>query len=481
MSKRLHMTKQLVEIKVTEISKNGYGLGIAENSVGNSEMFEIPFTLPGDVIKAEIIREKENANLASLKSIVKPSPLRVTPKCVHFTTCGGCRLQHIPYKGQLLHKEKIIRDCFANLISEKVVVHPIVAAKTPWHYRNKMDYTFSSSESGKLQLGLIQEGTKGSVLNINECFLSSQWFLDALICVKRWWETSKIPAYDPVNNKGVLRYLTLREGRRSGDRMVILSIANRNDFEFHIRHIEKFVSQIAEYVKPHQEENELSIYLRILQANEGTTSNQYDMLLYGPGFIRESLKIAIDSEMENQALQFEVGPSSFFQPNPQQAEALYSTALKMAKLTPESVVYDLYCGTGTIGICASKFVKKVIGIELSPETAANARANVKLNNVDNFFIYSGAVRHVLSQLQAGGVPAPDIVIVNPPRVGLDFEAMAHLLELKPPTILYISCYPSSQAMDVETLFSNGYTLTDLQPVDKFPQTNHVENIALLKR
>lgn len=472
------MTEHLIE--VTEMSRSGKGLGTVYTDDGAIPC-EVPFTVPGDRIKAFQTSIKDGIAQGSLQSVVDASPLRTAPRCKYFTRCGGCSFQHIKYDAQLLHKEKIVRDCFASLLTGEVVVHPIMAPKVPWNYRNRMDYTFSYDEQGKCSLGHVEVGTKGTVINVEECHLCPQWFMEAVAGVRQWGEASKIPAYDPVNNTGVLRYLTLREGRRSGDRMVMLTISSRDDFEFGLRHIEKFVACVTSFAKPHQENNHLSIFLRIHRATEGSPSSYYDMLLSGPGIIREGLKMHVDKEKEPTLLSFEVGPSSFFQPNPQQAEIFYSRALEMAKLTTESVLYDLYCGTGTIGLCAAKYVKKVIGIEISSETASNARANVKLNACDNMVVYSGAVRHLLDHLRESGEPAANIVVVNPPRVGLDAEAMQHLIKMNPATIVYISCFPPSQAKNVAELIEQGYELAELQPVEHFPQTLHVENIALLHR
>lgn len=467
------MTELQIEITITELSRAGHGLGSAKDE----KIYEVPFTLPGDTVKALVSSEGK----AALISVITPSPLRVAPRCIHFGKCGGCKLQHIPQKGQLLHKEKIIREIFASSITSGTVVHPIMASKMPWNYRGKMDYTFSRDEKNKAQLGLIENGTKGKVISLEECHISPKWFIDALFCIKQWWEFSKIPHYNPLTNKGVLRYLTLREGRRSGDRMIILTVANQSSFDLNIGILEKFVAQVIEYVKPHQQENQLSIYLRILQAQEGATSNHYDMLLSGPGFIREGLKISLSDDKEATNLQFQIGPSAFFQPNPQQTELFYSKALQMIGLSEGITIYDLYCGTGVLGVCASKYVKNVISVDLSSESASSARANAKLNNCENLKVYSGAVRHVLNQLAADGSPIPDVVIVNPPRSGLDAEAHQHLVKLNPAIILYISCNPKTQAENVLNLLKHGYYLAELQPVDQFPQTNHIENIALLKR
>lgn len=474
------MKSNLVEIRVTGISKNGNGSATIQHDQCELKC-EIPFTLPGDLVKAEIAHTKDGLATATLKEIVAASPLRIAARCQHFTICGGCRFQHIPYQEQLLHKEKLVRDCFAALIGKDVQVHPIIPCETLWGYRNKMDYTFSYNENGAYHLGHIQDGSKGCVVNIEECHLSPPWFVDALAVIRQWWEMSKMRPYDPTTNEGTLRLLTLREGRQSGDRMVILTIANSTDFELNLRHIEKFVSCLSEHMQPPQKENQLSIFLRIHQTEKGTSSSQYEMLLYGPGFIREKLKIKIQDDQEPEDLIFEIGPSAFFQPNQMQTEVLFSHALRMAGLTKESVVFDLYCGTGVLGLCASKFVKQVVGIELSPEAADNARTNVRLNECSNMSIYSGAVRHVLNEFKRNCAPQPDIVIINPPRSGLDPMAMQLLMQLKAQTLLYVSCMPETQAKNIEFLTKNGYRLTAIQPIDQFPHTNHVENVTLLER
>jgi 23S rRNA (uracil1939-C5)-methyltransferase len=467
-------------IKITELSKCGKGQGAVKKD-GETLTCQVPFTLPGDVVKLQVNDSRNGVACGTLQKILTPSPLRTLPRCTHFTQCGGCTFQHMPYKAQLLHKEKIIKESFGPLLDESVIVHPMLASNNLWRYRNKMDYTFGYDGAGNCALGNIQAGTKGVVVNIQECFVSPQWFMDALICIKQWWESSKIAAYDPVNNKGILRYLTLREGRRSGDRMVVLTVSSNNEFDLHVRQIEKFVATVVEYVKPHQQDNQLSIVLRIHQASKGCASNQYDMLLYGPGVAREGMKIQLAQDQEPVLLTFEVGSSSFFQPNPQHSELFYSRALAMAGINKESVVYDLYCGAGVLGVCASKFAKRVIGVELSSEIAVNARRNVQLNQCDNMIVYTGAVRHILRAFKDNEEPQPDVVIVNPPRAGLEPLALQNLMELNPPAILYLSSLPSTQAKNIQKLVDGGYRLVEIQPGDQFPQTRHMENVALLRK
>jgi 23S rRNA (uracil1939-C5)-methyltransferase len=206
------------------------------------------------------------------------------------------------------------------------------------------------------------------------------------------------------------------------------------------------------------------------------------MHLYGSEYIREIIKIQPVANGQSVSLQFNVGPSSFFQPNTTQAEIFYSKAIQLAQIPKDGVVYDLYCGTGTLGICAAQIAKQVVGIELFPDAALDARTNVTNNNLSNVTIMSGAVRYVLKQIQDEGLfPAPDVVMIDPPRPGLDPDAMKHLITLNPQRIVYLSCNPTTQARDVSELLQHGYRLEVIQPIDQFPQTYHIENIVILSR
>lgn len=473
------MLNEIVDIKVTEITKNGNGIGEFKGNHHEKYQCEVPFSLPGDFVKVKITSLMNGTFKGHIQKVIVPSPLRVSPRCSHFGSCGGCSLQHIPYKGQLLHKEKIIRQLFENQLSETTKLYPIIGCKSIWNYRSKMDLTFSVDSSGKHKLGLIQNGTKGCVVNLNECHISPQWFMDAQICIKQWWEESKIRAYDPITNQGVLRYLTLREGRRSGDRMVILTIVNNNENELSVHKIEKFVARVNNSLKPHQQDNHLSIVLRIQQCSVGLPTHQYDMLLSGNGILREGIKVSQNDESDSTTLYFDVDACSFFQPNPQQAEAFYSRALQMAQVDSDKVVYDLFCGIGTFGICISKYVKQVVSIDILSESIVSAQNNAKHNQCTNILYFSGAVRHVLAQLKQQKIQGPDAVFVNPPRPGLDPQSMAYLIELNPKKIVYASFNPVTQAQDIQAFLKNGYSLVEIQPFDFFPHTKNVECISLL--
>lgn len=470
---------RVVEIEIKELSKKGNGLGLVKRQDGTSYQVEVPFTMPGDKVRAALIRKRGGVYGSRLEEIITPSPDRIMPRCVHFGTCGGCRFQHLSYEQQLKHKESLVEQCFAKLLPPNVTIDPIVAAEQPWHYRNKMEYTFSSDAAGKKYLGLVMDSSRGKVFNISECFLTDSWFVSAVKTVREWWQESNLDAYHLLRDTGSLRTLTLREGQRTGDRMVILTVSGNPDFALHKGHLESFVAFLRDTVEPSNPSSHLSIFLRIQQIARGMTTNTYEMLLYGPDHIREVLQIKLQPNEPPLSLVFHISPSTFFQPNTRQAEQLYSTAINMAQIPQNAVVYDLYCGTGALGLCSSKFAKEVIGIDVSPESALDARTNAQRNGCKNVTIITGAVRYVLSHLPERKIPAPDVVMVDPPRPGLDPEAIRELLTLKPPKILYVSCNPITQALNVAELLQHGYRIAAIRPVDQFPQTYHIENIVVL--
>ena len=474
--------KRVAEIKIVEYSKTGNGIGFIEQPNGQQFQVQVPFTMPGDVVRALLLRKRGGVYLSLLEEIVQPSKDRIKPQCVHFAVCGGCRWQHIPYEMQTNCKEGSVRQAFAHLLNPDIDFRPIITSDQPWQYRNKMEFSFSSNAAKTHFLGLVMDSGKGKVLNLTECHLVDTWYLDVLKSVREWWNESGLDSYHASTNTGSLRTLTLREGKRTGDRMAMLTVSGNPEFSLQKHHLDSFVAFIKEAAKPSDPNSKLSIFLRIQQVGKGMPTNFYEMLLYGPDHIREILHIQLDPDEKPVTLKFNISPVAFFQPNTLQAEKLYSTALQMAQIPKNGIVYDLYCGTGTLGICAAKHAKEVVGIELSPESALDARTNASQNGLSNVTILSGAVRHVLSQMQQEHrFPEPDIVMVDPPRPGLDPDALKQLIALNPAKILYVSCNPVTQAANITELLEHGYRIVAIQPIDQFPQTYHIENIVVLTR
>lgn len=471
-----------VEASLTDLNSSGNGIGQFTRLDGMTVDTEIPFALPGDVVKAKLWKKKRGKYLAILEEIVTPSPLRIQPRCIHFGVCGGCRWQNLPYPEQLRLKQDKVLECFKDLLTPDVDIRPPIPCSPLWGYRNKMEFSFSRDALNRKFLGLIMDSSKGKVLNLTECHLVSPWFMEALRTTRTWWDETTLDAYHPHKNTGALRTLTLREGKRTGDRLVMLTVSGNPDFAIHKKDLESFVAFLRDTIEPTDPNANLSIFLRIQQVAKGMSTNFYEMLLYGPDHFREHMDVAIDSTKEPKHLTFEISPTAFFQPNTDRAEQLYSLALQMIGIDKNSVVYDLYCGTGTLGICAASSAKQVIGIDLSAESVLNARTNATLNGMSNVTILSGAVRHLLSQIkEEKKYPLPDIIVLDPPRPGLETEAIEGVLGLRAKKILYISCNPVTQAVNIAELVQGGYRIVAMQCIDQFAHTPHIENFVALER
>lgn len=473
------MTKQIrtVDVDISEWTTEGIGRGFWLSPDGRSWAVDVPFTAPGDKVTVNLLKRKKGVYASKAVEWLTLSNQRIAPQCRHFGKCGGCKWQHISYAEQLKQKEKWLADLLKPYLDRSVTWHSIIPCDPPWNYRNKMELTFSSDRAGNRYLGLILQGTKGHVFQMQECHLMQAWMMDANHTVVNWWEASALEAYRSIANTGALRTLTLREGIRSGDRMVMLTVSGNPSYALNQKQIQNFIDALKKAITPSKEGAKLSLFLRIQQIAKGKPTQFFEMLLDGPDHIREMMTIETAGK-KSHALQFQISPSAFFQPNTVQAERLYSRALQLTDLSPNSLVYDLYCGTGTLGLCLAKQVREVIGIELSPESSLDARENAKANQLENISILTGDVGHLLPTLLEEK-RRPDAVLVDPPRVGLDMKALKNVIEAKAPVLTYISCNPATQVANLDLLIQGGYRLKAVQPVDQFPQTSHVENILVL--
>ena len=473
---------QQIEVDIVGFTKKGNGFGYFERRDKTCWPVEVPFTIPGDRAKALLLRKKSGIYRSILDEIVISSKERTAAKCRHFGNCGGCRWQQMEYQKQIEEKNGLIHRYFSEFVDKSVRFFPIAASDSPWQYRNKMEFSFSSDRKGNHYLGLMLDQGKGRVLDVKECHLPNSWFVEALDAVRNWWNESDLEAYHCRKDLGSLRTLTLREGKRTGDRMVNLTVSGNPDYALKKHHLEGLTAFVRDAIEPVDPNQLLSIFLTIQQIKKGSPTQFYEMHLYGSDTIREILYIPVKDSQKKEPLTFYISPAAFFQPNTLQAEKLYALALDMADLSGSEVVYDLYCGTGTLGICAAKRAKEVVGVELSPESAHDARHNAKENGFQNITIITGSVKEVLQNLQLErGYPKPDVVLVDPPRAGLERPAIQQIIELNPSKLIYISCNPATQAENLGELLQNGYRLEAIQPVDQFPHTVHIENIALLKK
>jgi len=458
--------QEVVELTIDSLSPRGYGVGTRVREAPLAPMpVEIAHVLPGDRVLVEMRRKMKGVRRGRLLEVLEASPDRVETPCKHARVCGGCSWQQMAYHAQLREKERRVIEAFGS----RDKLRPIIAAPQIFRYRNKMEFSFSENRGGMRYLGLMIAQAEPYVYNTEECHLCHPWFSEVLQATRSWWEASGLKAYNPPKDEGTLRYITLREAVRTQQKMAILNVSGNAEFAPSRAQLDAFVVAIRAVAG-----EDISLFLRVHQTKKGRPTQFYEMLLSGPDHIVEEL------HLQGGKLSFKISPSSFFQPNTLQAERLYDTALGLLAPFKPSLVYDLYCGTGTLGMAASRTAASVIGIELSPEAVLDAKENLQRNGITNCTFIQGDVGKTLTQLQASqDSRRPDAVIVDPPRAGLDPLALEHVKALRPKVLLYVSCNPLTQAENIRELGKVGYIIEALQPVDQFPHTYHIENIALL--
>jgi len=447
-------------LEIQKFNSKGYGVGL----LPLGKEIDIAHTIPGDTVRVEWRKKKKGPQTGRLLEVVAASLDRTSARCAHAATCGGCAWQQMGYEAQL--KEKMRR--VARAFGDSCQVEPILPCDEPFGYRNKMEFTFSQNRAGARFLGMMIAQAEPYVFNLTECHLCPPWFAAAVQKARDWWEASGLEAYYPPQDTGTLRYLTLRYAVRTDHKMAVLNVSGRPEFAPSRSALEGFAEAIRAAAPG------ASVFIRIHQAVKGRPTEFFEMLLAGSDHIVEKL------HLKQGTLSFKISPTSFFQTNTLQAEKLYDTALSF--LGQAETVYDLYCGTGTLGMAAAASAHNVVGIELSPEAVLDAEENCKRNGIGNMAVHQGDVGKVLTRLmESPGFARPDAAIVDPPRAGLDPLALHHLKTLLPRTIVYISCNPATQAENIKELVDAGYRLKRLQPVDQFPHTYHIENIALLEK
>lgn len=432
--------------------------------------------VPGDEVLVELGKRRRKVCRGWVKDVLQPSPLRVAPRCRHVPFCGGCPWQEVDYKAQLKIKQEWIDSLFKDALTATTVVHPILPCSDPWHYRNKMEFSFSQDRQGTPYLGLMLREGRGKVFNLLECHLTSSWFAEAVLATRRFWEASGLHAYHPYRDTGSLRTLTLREGIHTKNKMAILTISGNPEFALTKAQMRQWAALVRATVPEHLP---LSCFVRIQQAIKGQPTRFYEIHLSGPSSMREELHL--ETSQGPSSFTLHISPSSFFQPNTRQAEILYSRALAIVNPSSEAHILDLYCGTATIGMAFARYVKQVTAIELNPYALLDAEENCKHNQLENLRLVKGDAGEKLAEVLLEGGPPFDTIIVDPPRCGLGTKAMDVVLQAKAKQILYIACNPLTQAAEVKQFLQNGYKLMTIQPVDQFPHTPHVENIAFLKK
>jgi 23S rRNA (uracil1939-C5)-methyltransferase len=445
---------EMLELRVDSLAYGGNGVARHDGFV----VF-VRRALPGDTVRARVTKVKRGFAEAVVEEVLTPSPDRVQAPCAHFGLCGGCRFQDYAYERQLEAKAAQVRDALTRLGGfADPPLEPAVPAASHFRYRNKLEYSFAQTDAGPA-LGFHRAGRWDEVLPVDECLLTTELGNAIRDAVQAWAREEGLEPYDQAAQTGYLRHLVVREGRNTGQALVQLVTAGGRKFE------EGYLVEVLRRFPQVR-----SIHWAVNDTPAEVT-NLPSTLLWGEDAIEEEIL----------GLRFRVRPNAFLQTNTEMAETLFALAREYAGLTGGETVYDLYCGTGTIGLALAPQALTVWGVEISEESVACAIENAELNGITNAAFFAGNVSLALEEL-AERSGRPDVVVVDPPRAGLAGKAVRRMARLEAPRIVYVSCNPTTLASDLKALRDDfGYELLRCRPVDMFPHTPHIESVSVLER
>jgi len=469
----------VIELAVEKFADRGKGLariGAAEDGTGGYVVF-VEGGVPGDRVRAQVRKRKGAWAEARTLEVLEASPLRTTPRCEYFGTCGGCKWQHVAYEAQLEMKRQAVADALRHtggfdLEALGIEVQPALGCDDAYFYRNKMEFSFAARRwltdeeiatgdafDRDFALGLHAPGRFDAVLDIHACYLQSEWSVRAVNRIRAFARANGWTPWSTRAFQGYLRHLVIRTPAHTEERMLNLVTSNRDD---------ERMAAFTAFVK--EELPETTTLVNTINRGTGQTALGDEMVtLFGPGVVHDKMGPHT----------FEIAPNAFFQTNTRQAERLYAVAAGFADFRPDDLVYDLYCGAGTISLFVAGQVKRVVGVELVEEAVANARVSAAMNGVENTAFVAGDMLKVLTPEFFAEHGRPDVVIVDPPRAGLHPRVAERLAEVKPERLVYVSCNPQTQARDLD-LMRHAFEITAVQPVDLFPQTAHIENVVALR-
>jgi 23S rRNA (uracil1939-C5)-methyltransferase len=440
---------------IVDIIDNGIeGEGIAK--IDNFTIF-IKGAIKGEKVKIIIVKVLSSYAYGKILEIIEKSDKRVQEDCSTYKRCGGCNLRHIDYDETLEIKQNMVQNLVDKSLKTKVKVNKTIGMGIPYHYRNKLQYPVGIDKNGKPTMGVFANRTH-EIIEIDKCFIQNE---NAEIIAKyifNYWMKNNLEIYNETTQKGLLRHIVVKLGLKTNEYMLILVI-NGDGFNGETNFVKQIIKEFPE-IK--------TIVKNVNTDNTNVILGEVNKCIYGDGYITDILG----------EYTFRISPHSFYQVNPIQAELLYSIAIEAVKLDKNDVVFDLYCGIGTISIFMANFCKKVYGIEIVKEAIDMANENANLNCITNIEFFDGDVEYVLNELINVKKIFPNVIMVDPPRKGLDKVSINNILKILPNRIIYISCNPSTLVRDLSFL-ENDYDIVSIQPVDMFPWTSHVECVSVL--
>ena len=465
--------KGISRIPKSIIKPGSYSSKSAEDS---NYVVLVDGSYPGDKVKARLLKIKSTYAKAKAIEILISSEKRTKARCNFFGICGGCKQQDLNYEDQLRYKQKQVKEIFEHIGGLKdFEIRQIIPAENIFYYRNKMEFSFADRrwltkkeintnniENKNFALGLHVPRIFDKVLDIDECFLQSEKSNDILNFTRDFFKKRNTPIYSTKTHTGYLRNLVIRQSQNTDDLMVNLVTSKEND-----ELMKEYTSELMNAVP-----GITTIINNINLKKASVAIGDYEKVYSGTGSIYDKIKNH----------KFRISSNSFFQTNTIQAEKLYKTAIEFADLKGDEIIYDLYSGAGTITIYCSDKAKYVYGFESVESAVSDAEENTKLNKVENVsFIQSDLYKSFLPVIKKKNIPKHEVIIIDPPRSGMHKNTVEDVLQLNPNKIVYVSCNPTTQARDIRMMIEGGYELIKIRPVDMFPHTYHIENVALLSR
>lgn len=441
---------------IVEIIDNGFeGEGIAK--INDFTIF-IPGAIKGEKVKILIVKVLSSYAFGKILEILEKSENRIESDCKTYKRCGGCNLRHIKYQETLKLKQNAVQSLVDKTLKNKIRVKETIGMENPYYYRNKVQYPVGIDKNGKPQIGVFANRSH-EIIPIEKCFIQNEKSEEIAKYIFELWNENNYTIYNEETRKGLLRHIVIKTGIKTNQYMCIL-VVNGQGFDNEKEFASKIVNKYKEIT---------SIIVNSNMKNTNVILGLENRTIFGKEYIEDKLGEYI----------FKISPLSFYQVNPIQAEKLYNLGIEKAKITKEDIVFDLYCGIGTISLFMSKYAKKVYGIEIVEEAIKAAKENAKINSVDNVEFIAGDVEKVLSNIIYDRKIIPDIVMVDPPRRGLDNTSINNILSIKSKRLVYISCNPATLVRDLAKL-EKMYEVEEIVPVDMFPFTSHVEVCALLE-
>ncbi len=446
---------KVYKLEITAVSSDGNGVG----HIDGYTIF-VPQTVDGDIIECLIVKVRTKFAYGKVLSILNKSSYRQDAQCSAYKRCGGCQLMHINYEYQKQIKRQFVNNALQRIGGfEGFEVDGIDTLEIPLRYRNKMVFPIGEDKNSDIVSGFYAQRSH-DIIPIEDCMMGDIKNRDILKAVKEYMLECNISAYDEEQHTGIIRRVFLRNSYSSGEIMVVIS-ANSDELAQKEVLTDKLL-KVSERI--------VSIILNVNKDRTNLVLGQKNVTLYGKSCIKDTLL----------GIEFEISPHSFYQINPVMTERLYNKALEYAQIKDTDIVMDIYCGIGTISLCAAKLAKEVIGVEIVKEAIEDAKENAINNNISNARFYADSAENIVPKLIDDGI-RPDVVILDPPRKGSDEKTLGAIIEAKPQRVVYVSCNPSTLARDARFLCDRGYNLEKAMCYDLFPNTVHIESAALFVR